>query len=263
MGGGGSTQGCPGAPEWGSRAGCGGGGGGKRQPKVTPGLAPPRAREPPPRSQNSPGCWQGWWGAQAGGARVGGGLRLGVHGAQARVGGHRVTGGHRDMSIVGVWAICGDAGDGGTREAQDVGGCRDTECTGTQRDMWGSGAQRARGHTGTQAWGCAGTRSAMHGMETRGEQRRALWGHNGGTQPSRASPSVLWLRQRVQGAGRLFHSPQFHQGAPSTGRVGSATGATRGGATAGGGYDARPMAPTSVLGSLQHPGGGACTDRAR
>lgn len=239
------------------------GGGGKRQPKVTPGLAPPRAREPPPRSQNSPGCWQGWWGAQAGGVWVGGGLRLGVHGAQARVGGHRVTGGHRDMSIVGVWAICGDAGDGGTREAQDVGGCRDTECTGTQRDMWGSGAQRARGHTGTQAWGCAGTRSAMHGMETRGEQRRALWGHNGGTQPSRASPSVLWLRQRVQGAGLLFHSPQFHQGAPSTGRVGSATGATRGGATAGGGYDARPMAPTSVLGSLQHPGGGACTDRAR
>lgn len=125
------------------------GGGGKRQPKVTPGLAPPRAREPPPRSQNSPGCWQGWWGAQAGGVWVGGGAEVGRAWGTGTCGGtqgDRGAQGHEHSGGVGdMWGCRGrgdtrDTGHGGLQghgvhgDTKGYVGQRGTEGTGTHRD---------------------------------------------------------------------------------------------------------------------------------
>lgn len=147
---------------------------------------------------------------------------------------HNHSGTHRDTGDTQGSDIHDHAGMRG-----DTLGMRDTPGTGTQRaqgcsrygDTWAQRAQPGAGHAGM----CRDTPSVP--------RVSPCWG--GG------SPGVLWLRQRVQGAGLLFHSPQFHQGALSTDRGGS--GATRGprwgshgeGATAGG-YAAHPMVPLSA-----------------
>lgn len=162
-----------------------------------------------------------------------GGGHLGTRGVQ---GDTRGTWGHSRRDTHGDTRDTQDTGDTqgtdthvamqgcvGTRWAQGHGGLRDTVGTG---DTAGTGAQQARGHLGThsdtEGTARSGPRRAVPGHARRSSTRVPR------TSPRRGggSPGVLWLRQRVQGAGLLFHSPQFHQGALSTDRGGS--GATRG-----------------------------------
>lgn len=193
--------------------------------------------------------------------------------------------GHGDTQVRNMngdtWGGWGRGGHGDTRDTQDAGthgAWTDTEPPGTHGHLheheWGhtrtQGTQQAQGHTrhddrrdrvGTgvqQVWGHLGTHMPFRHRghsQLQGRAKRSAtlvpcmspcW--------AGVSPGVLWLRQRVQGAGLLFHSPQFHQGALSTDRGGS--GATRGPRRGGHGGGATPRTPwcPSVLSTAQHPG---------